>query len=222
MSGPSIRERHLEYVPFVYLSLEKITLPRITSSKHQNDFLDVLRERRSVKQLGECAIEKLSEILFHAVKPYSVCKDDYDMTVYRSASPSAGGRHPIDILVGLPENEGRRLFLYEPLSHSLRRLDIPVELQQEFFDDVNQTLLMGDSVLIWFSIQYMRTASKYTDYESLVWRDAGAQLCCLQQVAKYVGLDSCPIGYLAEETFNRMFHCESLISGGGMIIGLKI
>ena len=222
MSGPSIRERHLEYVPFVYLSLEKITLPRITSSKHQNDFLDVLRERRSVKQLGGCTIEKLSEILFHAVKPYTICKDDYDMTVYRSASPSAGGRHPIDILVGLPENEGRRLFLYEPLSHSLRRLDVPVELQREFFDDISQTLPLGDSVLIWFSIQYMRTASKYNDYESLVWRDAGAQLCCLQQVAKYVGLDSCPIGYLAEETFEKMFNCATLISGGGMIIGLKI
>lgn len=222
MSGPSIRERHLEYVPFVYLSLEKITLPRITSSKRQNDFLDVLRERRSVKQLGGCTIEKLSEILFHAVKPYTICKDDYDMTVYRSASPSAGGRHPIDILVGLPENAGRRLFLYEPLSHSLRRLDVPVELQREFFDDINQTLPLGDSVLIWFSIQYMRTASKYNDYESLVWRDTGAQLCCLQQVAKYVGLDSCPIGYLAEDTFNRLFHCDSLVSGGGMIIGLKI
>lgn len=221
MSGPSIREKHLEYEPFVYPSLEKIILQRVTSSKRQLDFLDVLRERRSVKQLGGCTIEKLSEILFHSVKPYTICKDDYDMTVYRSASPSAGGRHPIDILVGLPEKEGRRLYLYEPLSHSLLRLDIPIELQCEFFDDVNQSLLLGDSVLIWFSIQYMRTASKYTDYESLVWRDAGAQLCCLQQVAKYVGLDSCPIGYLAEDTYNRMFHCDSLISGGGMIIGLK-
>ena len=221
MSGPSIREIHLAYVPFVYPSLEKLILPRVTSSIPQNDFLDVLRERRSVKQLGGCAIEKLSEILFHAVKPYTICKDDYDMTVYRSASPSAGGRHPIDILVGLPENEGRRLFLYEPLSHLLRRLDISVKLQHEFFDDIDQTLPLGDSVLIWFSIQYMRTASKYNDYESLVWRDAGAQLCCLQQVAKYVGLDSCPIGYLAEDTFNRMFNSDSLVSGGGMIIGLK-
>ena len=182
----------------------------------------MLRERRSVKQLGGCTIEKLSEILFHAVKPYTICKDDYDMTVYRSASPSAGGRHPIDILVGLPENEGRRLFLYEPLSHSLRRLNIYVELQHEFFDDIDQTLPLGDSVLIWFSIQYMRTASKYYNYESLVWRDVGAQLCCLQQVAKYVGLDSCPIGYLAEDTFYRMFNSDYLVSGGGMIIGLEI
>ena len=222
MSGPSIRERHLEYVPFVYPCLEEITLPRVTSSERQNDFLDVLRERRSVKQLGGCTIEKLSEILFHAVKPYTICKDDYDITVYRSASPSAGGRHPIDILIGLPENEGRQLFLYEPLSHSLRRLGVPVELQREFFDDIDQTLPLRNSVLIWFSIQYMRTASKYNDYESLIWRDAGAQLCCLQQVAKYVGLDSCPIGYLAEETFERMFNCASLISGGGMIIGMII
>lgn len=222
MSGPSIREKHLEYVPFVYPSLEKIALSRVAISKRKKDFLDVLRERRSLKQLGGCAIEKLSEILFHAVKPYTICKDDYDMTVYRSASPSAGGRHPIDILVGLPDNEGRRLFLYESLSHSLRRLDVPVELQREFYEDVNQTLTLGDSVLLWFSVQYMRTASKYTDYESLVWRDVGAQLCCLQQVAKYVGLDSCPIGYLAEDTFNRMFNSDSLISGGGMIIGLKI
>ena len=221
MSGPSIREKHLEYEPFVYPSLEKITLPVFAFSKRQKDFLDVFRERRSEKQLGVCTLEELSEILFHAVKPYTISRDYYDMTVYRSASPSAGGRHPIDILVGLPEKEERRLYFYEPLSHSLLRLDIPVELQREFFDDVNQTLLLGDSVLIWFSIQYMRTASKYTDYESLVWRDAGAQLCCLQQVAKYLRLDSCPIGYLAKDTFNRMFHCDSLISGGGMIIGLK-
>lgn len=222
MNGPSIRERHLEYAPFVYPSLERITLPRVTSSKRQNDFLDVLRERRSVKQLGGCAIENLSEILFYAVKPYTIYKDDYDMTVYRSASPSAGGRHPIDILVGLPDNEGRRLFLYEPLSHSLLRLDIPIELQLEFFNDINQTLTLGDSILIWFSIQYMRTASKYNDYESLIWRDAGAQLCCLQQVTKYVGLDSCPIGYLAEDTFGKMFNSASLISGGGMTIGMKL
>ena len=221
MSGPSIRKKHLEYEAFVYPSLEKIILPVVTFSKRRKDFLDVFRERRSEKQLGTCTLEELSEILYHAVKPYIISRDDYDMTVYRSASPSAGGRHPIDILIGLPEKKGRRLYLYEPLSHSLCRLDIPVELQREFFDDVNQTLLMGDSVLIWFSIQYMRTASKYTDYESLVWRDAGAQLCCLQQAAKYVGLDSCPIGYLAEDAFSRMFHCDSLISGGGMIIGLK-
>lgn len=222
MSGPSIRERHLDYTPFVYPCLERITLPDVVSSERKKDFLDVLRERRSVKQLGGCTLEKLSEIMYHAVKPYTICRDDYDMIVYRSASPSAGGRHPIDILIGLPGNECRQLHLYEPLSHSLLLLDIPIDLQQDFFNDISQTLPLGESILVWFSIQFMRTASKYTDYESLIWRDAGSLLCCLQQVAKYVGLDSCPIGYLAEETFGRLFNCKSLISGGGMILGSKI
>lgn len=221
MSGPSIRERHLEYVPFKYPCAEKIILPEVTLSVPDKNFIEVFKNRRSVKQLGSCPLDMLSVILFYAVKPFMISKDDYGMVVYRSASPSAGGRHPIDILVGLPDKEERRLYLYEPLSHSLLRLNIPIELQKCFFDDIDKTLPLGESILIWFSIQYMRTASKYTDYESLIWRDAGAQLCCLQQVTKFVGQDSCPIGYLAEETFGRLFNCQSLISGGGMIIGSK-
>lgn len=222
MSGPSIRERHLEYVPFKYPCAEKIILPEVTLSVPDKNFIEVFKNRRSVKQLGACPLEMLSVILFYAVKPFMISKDDYGMVVYRSASPSAGGRHPIDILVGLPDKEGKSLFMYEPLSHSLLRLDVPFETQRVFFDDIDRTLPLGDSVLVWFSIQYMRTASKYTDFESLIWRDAGAQLCCLQQMAKYVGLDSCPIGYLAEESFGKLFNCSSLISGGGMIIGSKI
>ena len=123
--------------------------------------------------------------------------------------------------MGLKEWDGRHLYLYLPLNHSLRRLDVEIELAAAFFDDVEHTLPMGESVLLWFSVQYMRTASKYTDFMSLVWRDLGAQLCCLQQVAKYVGTDSCPIGYLAEDTFNALFQTELLVSGGGMIIGDK-
>ena len=87
---------------------------------------------------------------------------------------------------------------------------------------MEQTLPFGESTLLWFSVQYMRTASKYSDYMSLVWRDIGAQLCCLQQAAKYIGMDSCPIGYLAEETFNSLFDTHELLSGGGLIIGRKL
>ena len=113
------------------------------------------------------------------------------------------------------------MYLYQPLKHTLRKLIIEEELQRAFFENVEETLPFGESVLLWFSMQYMRTASKYTDYESLVWRDAGAQLCCLQQAAKYAGIDSCPIGYLAEESFGAMFKTDKLMSGGGLIIGKR-
>lgn len=222
MNGPTVREQPLEVTPYLYKTGKTIKLPEVEKSQELVDFLTILKGRRSVKQLGKCTMEKLSSILYYGAKPFCIGKDDYGVTVYRSAAPSAGGRHPIDILVGLKEGEERYLYLYQSLNHLLKRLDIDKERQRAFFDDVEHTLPMGDSVLLWFSVQYMRTASKYTDYMNLVWRDLGAQLCCLQQVAKYVGTDSCPIGYLAEKTFNAMFQTDLLVSGGGIIIGDKV
>lgn len=219
MSGPRLRTEPLAYEPYIYDCGEEISLPKVDIEAQGTAFLEIFSERRSVKALGSCPLNVLSQILFLAVKPYSIGIDDYGVTVYRSAAPSAGGRHPIDVLVGLKEDGERWLYLYQPLKHTLRKLLVCPELQKAFFESVEETLPFGESVLLWFSLQYMRTASKYTDYESLLWRDVGAQLCCLQQVAKYTGMDSCPIGYLAEETFSAMFQTEKLMSGGGIIIG---
>ena len=215
-------DKPLEFAPYKYKGKDVIKLPEVKVTKQQTDFLEVLSKRRSVKELSACSMEALSQILYYALKPYCIGIDDYGVLVYRSAVPSAGGRHPIDVLVGLKEQNGRHLYLYQPLGHSLKRLAVSEKLQNLFYKDIEQTLPFGESILLWFSVQYMRTASKYTDYMSLVWRDIGAQLCCLQQVVKYVGLDSCPIGYLAEETFQKMFQSEWLLSGGGMIIGNKL
>lgn len=222
MRGPSILDKPITFEPYWYECGEVIKLPKVNMTEQHMDFLEIFSERRSVKELGACSLDALSKILHYAVKPYCIGIDDYGVTVYRSAAPSAGGRHPIDILVGIKENSGRNLYLYHSLGHSLKRLAITDESQNAFFKDVEQTLSFGESILLWFSVQYMRTASKYTDYMSLVWRDVGAQLCCLQQAAKYVGLDSCPIGYLAGETFKKMFKSELLLSGGGLIIGNKL
>lgn len=222
MSGPSILEKPIPFEPYLYDVASEMRLPRPTERLAQKGFLQVFSERRSVKQLGDCPLEDLSQVLFYAIKPYCIGQDDYGVTVYRSAAPSAGGRHPIDVLVGLKEGEERRLYLYQPISHSMRRLNISEEMQQRFYADIEDTLPFGKSALMWFSVQYMRTASKYTEPMSLIWRDIGAQLCCLQQAAKYVGMDSCPIGYLAEETFHGMFSTDKLLSGGGLIIGRNI
>lgn len=221
MNGPSLRTEPLTFEPYIYDCGEEIRLPKVEIKARETSFVDVFSERRSVKNLGICPLEMLSQILYLAVKPYTIGQDDYGVTVFRSAAPSAGGRHPIDVLVGQKEEGERRLYLYKPLKHSLRRLMVAAELQRAFFESVEETLPLGESVMLWFSMQYMRTASKYTGYESLVWRDAGAQLCCLQQAAKYVDIDSCPIGYLAEETFGAMFKTDKLMSGGGLIIGKR-
>lgn len=219
MSGPRLLDTPIPFEPYLYSETEEIKLSKVGTDLLRNNFLEVFSTRRSVKRLGECSLEELSQVLYYAVKPYCIGKDDYGVTVYRSASPSAGGRHPIDVLVGRKEGKYRQLYLYQPLCHSLFRLAIDEKARKDFFEDVETTLPFGESTLLWFSLQFMRTASKYTDYMSLAWRDVGAQLCCLQQAAKYVGMDSCPIGYLAEETFGKLFDTDKLVSGGGLLIG---
>lgn len=221
MSGPSLLEIPLAFEPYVYPCGEEIVLP-ISGSIPERDFLDVLKNRRSIKTLNTCSLEDLSRILYYSLKPYTIAMDNLGAIVYRSASPSAGGRHPIDVLVSIIQNENRFLFLYNPLIHSLRKLHIPLDVQKRFYTDVENTLLLGNSVLLWFSIQFMRTASKYSDPMSLIWRDVGAQICCIQQVAEFFNVGSCPIGYLAQDSFIRMFdETDKLLSGGGMIIGGK-
>lgn len=221
MGGPTLLKNPVPYIPYRYEVTMEIRLPKVGESE-QKDFLEVFSGRRSVKELGSCGLDELSRILFYAVKPYGIAQDDYGVYVCRSAAPSAGGRHPIDVLVGLPDEDERHLYLYQPLNHSLCKLAVSEVVEQAFYRDVEQTLPFGESTLLWFSVQYMRCASKYSDYMSLVWRDVGAQLCCLQQAAKYVGIDSCPIGYLAEDSFGQLFRMNTLLSGGGMIIGKKI
>ena len=108
MSGPSILDKPFTFEPYRYKGMDVIKLPEVKTNEQQTDFLDVFSQRRSIKILGACSIDALSQILYYAVKPYCISKDDYGVTVYRSAAPSAGGRHPIDILVGLKKQNGRQ------------------------------------------------------------------------------------------------------------------
>ncbi len=156
MSGPSILDKPFSFEPYRYKGKNVIKLPEVKKAEQQMDFLEVLSKRRSVKKLGTCSMDALSQILYYAVKPYCIGIDDYGVTVYRSAAPSAGGRHPIDVLVGIKERDERHLYLYQPLGHSLKRLDVTDELQNNFYKDVEQTLPFGESILLWFSVQYMR------------------------------------------------------------------
>ena len=109
MSGPSILDKPFSFEPYRYKGKNVIKLPEVKKTEQQMDFLEVLSKRRSVKKLGTCSMDALSQILYYAVKPYCIGIDDYGVTVYRSAAPSAGGRHPIDVLVGIKERDERHL-----------------------------------------------------------------------------------------------------------------
>ncbi len=218
MKSPKPKNINDEFHPFKYPVSTRIKLNRDFKAR-EGDFMDILLTRRSSQKLGYISLEDIAEVLYYSNKVQSISIDDSGFLISKRTAPSAGGRHPIDILVALPTENTRFLQYYNPIDHSLSELSIPREKQQSFFAEVNENLPIGDCCLIWFSIQPKKTQSKYENAESLYWRDVGALLYCIQIVSTYLGFKSCPLGGLAIKSFNNFFKTSNLISGGGILIG---
>lgn len=220
MENPKPKEDWTPHIPFIYDCHKKIVLEKPIKER-QDDFLKVIFKRRSETPQLPISIIELSELLYYSNRIQHFAEDGYGYITTKRTAPSAGGRHPIDILVSLPSNGNQRRLLnyYNPIDHSLNELVIDSDAQINFFDEVNQNLAIKDAFLLWFSIQPSKTASKYENAESLYWRDAGALLYCIQLVSIFLGLKSCPLGTLAANSFNNLFGNDQLLSGGGIIIG---
>ncbi|MAN29329.1 MULTISPECIES: nitroreductase family protein [Mesonia] len=218
MKSPKPKNINDEFHPFKYPFSTKTKLNRDFKTR-EGGFLDILLTRRSSQNLGHISLEDIAELLYYSNKVQSINIDDSGFLISKRTVPSAGGRHPIDLLVSLPSESKRFLHYYNPIDHSLSELSIPRELQQSFFAEVNENIPVGDCCLIWFSIQTKKTQSKYEYAESLYWRDAGSLLYCIQIISNYLGFKSCPLGGLAVKSFDNLFQTNDLISGGGILVG---
>lgn len=219
MKNPSPKLKWTHYNPYVYPTTEKIFLSKDFPS-NSIDFLDVFLSRRSSQKCGSISITKLSELLYYSAKTQYVQVDDYGALISKKAAPSAGARHPVDLLVSpTPISDKRRLTYYNPIDHSLSKLALEESLVQNFFEEVNQNVPLNNASLIWFSIQPGKTSSKYKNANSLYWRDCGALLYCIQLTCTYLGLNSCPLGTLAANTFENISENVGLVSGGGILVG---
>lgn len=219
MKNPIPKQNPIKYQPFIYPTTNKIVLTR-KFEKRENDFLEIFLARKSIRDLSEISLLELSELLFYGAKVRYTQEDDSKTFISKRAAPSAGGRHPIDLLVSpYFQNDSRKLFYYNPIDHSLNSLKIDNSILGLFLNEINNNIPLQQSTVIWFSIQKEKTGSKYLHPESLYWRDTGALLYCLQLLSTYLGLQSCPLGSLAAKTFPNLFDTQSLLSGGGLLIG---
>jgi len=220
MDNPTPKRQSTVFTQFKYPANKKRFLHR---SLHNLDkeFLEVILSRNSDPNiLSSLSENELSELLLISTKIRSIHIDNDGYVITKRTTPSAGGRHPVDILVSQFAPSGNRsLSYYNPIDHSLSELLVPAAKLQDFYSEVNLNLPLEEACLIWFSIQKEKTGSKYYSPQSLYWRDTGALLYCIQLASTYLGYKSCPIGTLANATFNLLFNNPKLASGGGILIG---
>lgn len=207
---------------FEYPIMESVSLLRV-NKKNSLKIVECIVNRKSSRDLKFADPTQIGELLWHSAKVtgIDVEKDGYILSSRRA--PSAGARHPIDIIVSQPkrENEERRCFsYYNPFEHSLNLLSLNYEISEKFFQHINEVVSINDATIIWFVAHPVRTSAKYDNFESLIWRDAGALIYCIQLVSTILGLKSCPIGSLGEPYISQLFKKNGAVFGvGGILIG---
>jgi SagB-type dehydrogenase family enzyme len=209
---PRPRPAERAYSEFAYPSgpIEYIPVPRRRVAGP--GFFGVLRSRRSRRAAGPLNDVALGTLLWHTSKTWE-SKGTLVRWEHRGV-PSAGGCHPIDILITNRSGRPGELFWYDPIAHGL--IEIPHSDGGELGELIAE---MGgaagrEGTLLLYGAQSARTTSKYVNAESLIWRDAGVLTGVMTLVAEALGAHCTPLGPTGEPYVSR------LVRSGGQVVGV--
>lgn len=222
LPSPRPRETELPVQPANYRTLEIRYLPlpdmAVTPSFH-----DVVGSRRSRRKFGPINEPTLSTLLWLACKTRERSVGAGGVAWEHRPAPSAGGRHPIDVLLMDAADRPPLVSLYQPVSHALCRLDCDTPVVERLAATAQEVLPHQRGVTMWFAAQFERTLSKYEHGESLVWRDAGALLATLHLTAEALGLSYCALGHTGEPVISALLAGQVIAHGvGGCVIGSRL
>lgn len=211
-NDPRPRATPSPYVPFRWPVTHRIALEP-GSATHLVDLADILANRRSHRPGVTPTIESIGVLLWQVSRTLSVAPSPYGFELERRPIPSAGALHPIHMLVRWPaETAWTR---YDSRAHQLECL---ADEKGHLSGLAQHTLHVAgatDGVVMAFVAEPGRTASKYENSDSLVWRDAGVLQGTLCAVAPAVGLQVCLLGPTGDAWISRLAN-ESQLRGAGL------
>lgn len=176
-------------------------------------------DARQAKMLQQVSQDYLCRIFIRTESDFPRIQYQWE----HRASPSGGGRHPINIVVLNLIGREQEILLYDSLTHSLSELgDINAEDLRGFVSAVDEVLPLNGACILWFIAQFDKTLSKYEGGDSLVWQDAGCLLSTTYLVAEALDFNCCAIGITGEPYISEMLSAAPLVEGvGGCLIWKK-
>lgn len=192
---PVPRAHPAKYQPFVW----PFGIKRLLRPRNQALTLDLcaLLEQRQTRRAFDKQLEYtvLGEFLWLACRNRSSRPSSFGPNQESRVYPSAGAMHPIHVLLAPRTGPWMR---YDPVEHAL--VDMPESTHSAAAgrDAANHLIDLGQSTLIGLVAEPGKTAAKYENHETLVWRDAGVALGYMSIVAEAIGLTFCPLGITGE------------------------
>jgi SagB-type dehydrogenase family enzyme len=194
---------------------ERVSIAELQADWKDQPLRSLLGLRRSERRFRRPPLDAVAAVLVAGARVLAEGRaDDGYLRTWRPY-PSAGGRHPIDLLVVAADVDG--------LAPGAWWFDAwKCELAREAAVDLTSTVRNVESIVdssvpaIVFAVAVPdRTLERYPDGMSLVWRDAGVVLQTLHVLAFDAGLASCILGTTAVVIRDR-----TMCDVGGLALGL--
>ena len=164
----------------------------------EDPFDGVLARRRSLRTFEPMSLAELASILVPTSRVQSYWRSSDGARPMQTPTPSAGGRHPIDLIIAPINVEGipGGLWIFDPFTCELVATPVKVEAAVEAVRRACQALEGGGlpAVAVFAVAHFGRTLLRYPGGASLVFRDVGALLAMLHLSATAARLASCILG----------------------------
>lgn len=180
--------------------------------------LNALLEQRQTRRefYSELPDADLGEFLWLACRSRSSRLGPYGTPQESRPAPSAGGMHPIHVLLA---RDGQPWHRYHPEEHAVVEVRGSKPLATAARAVAGELVPLHSGVLVALVAEPGKTAAKYDYPESLVWRDAGVLLGYMSVVAEALGLSFCPLGITGHAQVSKLSVDGRLIGAGLAVLG---
>lgn len=185
-----------------------------------DSLLEVLERRRTGREFGDVPLSLLSALLWYVARTKASHTLPSGAQWQHRPVPSAGGRHPIDLLIVRPVRAAWQVAVYDEQAHALCELKVERTALHRLLKQVRSLLPLEHGSLIWHVAHPHRTLSKYQQGSSLIWRDSGVLTGYLTLMAEALHLNCCLLGITGEPSVSAMLGMPGVVGVGGCVIGL--
>lgn len=183
------------------------------------DLSEIVQTRRTRYGFDPLTLVDLSRLLTLSARVQLEVPSELGFPLSYRPAPSAGGIHPIHLVVHRPDSAC--LCRYDAFGHSLCELQTPSVQPASVRSELCQIVEGEHATLLLMVAEPGRTAAKYADHTSLVWRDAGVLLGVLAVAAEALNLNFVPLGVTGEPWASVLVEQPGLFGVGAAWVGAR-
>jgi len=217
-ADPTPRSVPNPYTPIKWEISECRSLP-VPDSEALASTAAMLDARHSERIFSPVPESLIGALFWHVTRTKETASSLLGFHIEHRPIPSAGAIHPIHLVIQLADEGGWAR--YHPQEHRLDLLAMGDQLLRPLVNHSEQVVPLGGGHLILFVAEPGKTAAKYENVDSLIWRDAGILQGSLALVAAALGLNYCLLGITGNPWAAQLSNQGKLQGVGVAILGTK-